>query len=112
MAELSDWSARVDVRLPFIPVDRSHPHHIFYLLAPTAECRTRLIEHLGQRGILAPFHYIPLHLSRMGRAAGGTPGQCPVTESVSERLLRLPLYYALTDEQQDEVIEAVRAFVG
>jgi dTDP-4-amino-4,6-dideoxygalactose transaminase len=109
-SELSGWAARHGVAMPVVPADRTQPCHIFYLIAPTAEARTRLIAHLAERGILAPFHYVPLHLSRMGRAAGGSPGQCPVTERVSERLLRLPLYYGLGDDEQDEVIDAVRAF--
>ena len=54
------------------------------------------------------FHYQPLHLSPMGRSFGGKVGDCPVTEDVADRLLRLPFYNALTDGEQDEVIAAVR----
>jgi len=56
---------------------------------------------------LSVFHYLPLHLSDMGRRFGGRPGQCPVTERVSDRLLRLPFFNALTDGEQDDVIAAV-----
>jgi len=60
------------------------------------------------RRILAVFHYLPLHLSEMGRRLGGREGQCPVTEDVSDRLVRLPLFYQLTDADQGRVIDAVR----
>ena len=56
------------------------------------------------------FHYVPLHLSPMGRRFGGAPGDCPVTEDISERLLRLPFYADLGADDQRAVIDAVRAF--
>jgi dTDP-4-amino-4,6-dideoxygalactose transaminase len=62
------------------------------------------------RSILSVFHYLPLHLSAMGRKFGGFEGQCPVTESVSDRLLRLPFYNDLAESEQNEVIEAVKSF--
>ena len=92
------------------PAHTTHPSHLFYLILPTLSARTRLIDHLARRGILAVFHYQPLHLSEMGRRFGGRPGQCPVTEAMSDRLLRLPLYWDLGEEEQAEVIDAVRAF--
>ena len=64
---------------------------------------------LRDDGILAVFHYLPLHLSEMGGRWGGRSGDCPVTESVSERLVRLPFYTSLSEEDQERVIEAVRA---
>ena len=70
---------------------------MYYLLLPSLEARTALIAHLRERGILAVFHYLPLHLSEMGRALGGREGQCPVTEDVTDRLLRLPFYTGLTE---------------
>ena len=108
--ELSLWAERSGVLLPTVPADCVHPSHLFYLILPTLEARTRFIEHLAQRGILAVFHYQSLHLSEMGRRFGGQPGQCPVTERVSDHLVRLPLYWGMTHEEQAEVIEAVRAF--
>jgi dTDP-4-amino-4,6-dideoxygalactose transaminase len=65
---------------------------------------------LKARGILSVFHYLPLHLSAMGRKLGGKPGDCPVAEDVSDRLLRLPFYNSLTDADQQRVIAAVREF--
>ena len=69
-----------------------------------------LIGHLKERGILAVFHYLPLHLSEMGKRFGGKPGDCPVTEDVSERLIRLPFYNNLDGESQERVIRAIREF--
>jgi dTDP-4-amino-4,6-dideoxygalactose transaminase len=106
--ELSGWAADHGVGLPQVPPHSDHPSHLFYLILPSVASRARLIHHLARRDILAVFHYQPLHLSRMGRHYGGHPGQCPVTERVSERLLRLPLFWALTESEQTEVIEATR----
>jgi dTDP-4-amino-4,6-dideoxygalactose transaminase len=107
---LRDWATEQGVSQPFVPEHCAQSFHMYYLLLPSYEARTRLIAHLLERGILAVFHYLPLHLSEMGRALGGRKGECPVTEDVSDRLLRLPFYTALTDTEQDEVLEAVTAF--
>src|SRR5690606_13024022 len=88
------------------------PYHIFYLLLPTLDMRQALIEHLKSQGILSVFHYMPLHLSVMGQRFGGKPGDCPVTERVSDQLLRLPLFNNFTDEEQTRVIEALYSFQG
>jgi dTDP-4-amino-4,6-dideoxygalactose transaminase len=107
---LPEWAGANDVRLPIVPADCSHPSHLYYLLLPTPSARTRLIEHLKQHGILAVFHYIPLHTSPMGRRAGGAEGDCPVAEDVSARLLRLPFFTDLSTDDQDTVVDAVRRF--
>ncbi len=83
---------------------------MYYLLLPTLEDRQGLIAHLKEAGILSVFHYVPLHLSPMGRRLGGRPGECPVTEDVSDRLLRLPFYNSLSDEDHARVIEAVTRY--
>ncbi|MBN2499489.1 MAG: dTDP-4-amino-4,6-dideoxygalactose transaminase [Anaerolineales bacterium] len=108
--ELSDWAAVNDTRLPIVPPDCEHPAHIYYLLLPNLETRQALIAHLKARDILAVFHYLPLHLSVMGREYGGEVGDCPVTERVSDQLLRLPLFYALSTEEQIRVIDAIYEF--
>jgi dTDP-4-amino-4,6-dideoxygalactose transaminase len=109
-AALTTWAADVGATLPVVPADCEQSFHMFYVLLPSLEQRTRLISHLRERGILAVFHYLPLHLSAMGRAAGGRVGQCPVTEDVSDRLLRLPFFTGLEQRDQDDVIEAVLEF--
>ncbi len=106
---LREWAEGAGVRLPIVPEHCEQAWHMFYLLLPSLEVRTALIEHLRARGILAVFHYLPLHLSEMGARFGGRPGQCPVTEDVSDRLLRLPFFTGLSESEQDEVIEAVRS---
>jgi dTDP-4-amino-4,6-dideoxygalactose transaminase len=69
-----------------------------------------MIEHLGKNGILSVFHYTPLHTSQMGSRFGGKIGDCPVTEQISERLLRLPFYTGLNHDDQDKVIEKILNF--
>ena len=79
----------------------------FQLVMPSVQSRRGLIGHLGDRGIQAVFHYPPLHLSKMGRASRKGTSDCPVTERVTERLVRLPMYFGLTAEEQREVIGAI-----
>jgi dTDP-4-amino-4,6-dideoxygalactose transaminase len=110
--ELAGWAARHGVRLPHVPAHCEQPYHMFHLLLADTAQRERLIAHLEERGILAVFHYLPLHLSDMGRRFGGREGDCPVTEDLSGRLLRLPFFNPLTDAEQGEVIAAVQDFRG
>jgi dTDP-4-amino-4,6-dideoxygalactose transaminase len=105
--DLRSWAAEHGIQAPTIPKHCQQPYHMYYLLLPSLEARQALIRRLRSRRILAVFHYLPLHLSEMGRALGGRPGQCPVTETVSDRLLRLPFYTGMTESEQSEVIEAV-----
>jgi len=93
-----------------VPAHCEQPYHMFYVLLPSLDTRSRLIAHLRERGILAVFHYLPLHLSDMGRHFGGRPGQCPVTEDATDRLLRLPFFTGLSESDQAEVIDAILAF--
>ena len=107
---LRGWAARLGAQQPIVPDDCEQSWHMYYLLLPSFEVRTQLIAWLRERGILAVFHYLPLHLSAMGRQHGGGEGQCPVTEDVADRLLRLPFYTSMTHAEQDEVIDAMLAF--
>ncbi len=110
MRELNSWAMENGVRLPTIPPDCEQSYHLFYIILPSLDRRQALISHLLQRGILAVFHYLPLHLSPMGRRFGGREGECPITEKVSDRLLRLPLYTGMTKSEQAQVIDAVTVF--
>ena len=98
--------------LPTVPAHCEQSFHMFYLLLPDLEKRTAFIAHLKERGVQAVFHYLPLHLSPMGLRLGGKAGDCPVTESVSDRLVRLPFFADLSADDQGVVIDAVRAFGG
>lgn len=99
------------VRLATIPEDCTSNYHLFYILLPTMQIRNALIAHLKQQQIMAVFHYVPLHCSPMGKTFGYEEGDLPVTEDVSGRLLRLPFYYDLTQEEQLHVVEQVSAFL-
>ncbi len=101
------WATHNDVRQPFIPSDRTQSYHMYYLLLPGLTQRQAFIARLKDQEILSVFHYLPLHLSDMGMRFGGKPGDCPVTERISDQLVRLPFFYNLTDEEQDRVIEAI-----
>jgi dTDP-4-amino-4,6-dideoxygalactose transaminase len=107
---LQDWADNHGVQLPFVPAHCEQPYHLFYLLMPSPEQRKKLINHLKDHDIQAVFHYLPLHLSKMGQQFGGTIGDCPVTERVSDCLLRLPFYSELDREAQARVVEAVYSF--
>lgn len=109
-AGLKDWAAAHDVQLPHVPQDCEQAYHMFYLLMPNLELRQKLISYLRERGIYTVFHYLPLHLSDMGRGFGGQEGDCPVSERVSDQLVRLPFHNVLTGSEQEQVIEAIMEF--
>lgn len=107
---LGDWANDNGVQLPTIPAYCEQSYHMYYMLLPSLEYRQALISHLRQNGILAVFHYLPLNLSDMGRKFGGKVGDCPVTEDVSDRLLRLPFYNDLEEESQARVVRVIKEF--
>jgi dTDP-4-amino-4,6-dideoxygalactose transaminase len=107
---LSGWAGENGVQLPTIPAHCDQSYHMFYMLLPNLEQRQRLIGYLKGHGIISVFHYLPLHLSDMGRQFGGVEGEFPVTESVSDRLLRLPFYNSLSVQDQDRVITTLTQF--
>lgn len=107
---LADLERAGRLRLPVVPEECSPAYHLFYILLPSLQERDALLRHLRERDILAAFHYVPLHLSPMGRHMGYTENDCPVTQDVSQRLVRLPFYNDLTEADQTRVIEQVRTF--
>lgn len=109
-AALTPWAQQNGVRLPIVPAHCEQAYHMFYILLPSLDIRQRLIAHLKAQGILSVFHYLPLHLSEYGKRWDGKAGDCPVTEDVSDRLLRLPFFNVLDEAAQMRVIEAVSAF--
>ena len=108
--QLWSWAQQNDVRLPTVPPHCEQSYHMFYMILPTKEQRDALIQHLKSRKLLSVFHYFPLHLSAMGRKFGGSEGQCPVSERISDRLVRLPFYNDLSEADQHRVVEAVCQF--
>ena len=107
-----DLAAAGRVSLPHIPADCVHNAHMFYIKCRDLDERTRLISFLKQRDILAVFHYVPLHSAPAGLRFGRFAGEDKYTTAESDRLVRLPLYYKLTREDQERVIKAVRDFYG
>ena len=104
---LKDWAGENGVRLPVIPGHCEQTYHMFYMLMPSLDVRQDFIAYLKTRGIQSVFHYLPLHLSDMGQRFGGKPGDCPVTEDISDRLVRLPFYNSLSSSDLEDVIGAV-----
>ncbi len=104
---LAAWAERVGAGLPVIPADCDSSYHLFHLIMPTPEKRDALMNGLKSRGILAVFHYLPLHLSPMGRRWGYQAGDFPVTEDLSARLLRLPFYNSLGPDDQERVCSEI-----
>lgn len=109
-SNLRGWIGDHGVRLPVVPPNCEQSYHMYYLIIPTLDQRQRLIQHLKKRGISSAFHYLPLHLSKMGQELGGRVGACPVAEQAADRLLRLPFYSAMTEAEQERVITALMDF--
>jgi dTDP-4-amino-4,6-dideoxygalactose transaminase len=109
-ARLQPLADRNLLALPIIPAECESNYHMFYIVLNSLDERTRLMEHLKAQSILAVFHYVPLHTSPMGQAMGYRPGTLPVTEAVSERLLRLPMYYEMQEGEVDLVVDEIFKF--
>jgi dTDP-4-amino-4,6-dideoxygalactose transaminase len=102
---LSGWARDRGIQIPAIPPNCQPSHHVFYLIMPSQEDRREVILRLNENGILATFHYVPLHASAMGQRYGVRPESFPVATSVSQRLVRLPLYHDLAESDQSRIME-------
>jgi dTDP-4-amino-4,6-dideoxygalactose transaminase len=109
-AALKGWAEKNGVQLAYVPADREQAYHMFYMLLPNLDLRQKLIMYLRERGIYCVFHYLPLHLSDMGQGFGYSAGDCPVTERISDQLIRLPFHNDLTSDDQEQVIDAIMEF--
>lgn len=109
-SELKDLEEKGKIDLPYIPAECKHNAHMFYIKARDLEERTSLIRYLKEKGIGAVFHYVPLHSSEAGRRYGRFHGTDKYTTKESDRLVRLPLFYGLTESEISFVTEAVKAF--
>jgi dTDP-4-amino-4,6-dideoxygalactose transaminase len=107
---LKSWAIQNGAHLPVVPPHCEQPYHMFYMILPTLEARQGLIKFLKSKDIQSVFHYLPLHLSDMGRRFGGQVGDCPVTEHVSDCLVRLPFHPHLNESDQARVIEAIQSY--
>jgi dTDP-4-amino-4,6-dideoxygalactose transaminase len=111
---LGDWAAVNGVRRPVVPGHCEQAWHMYYLLMPLLEARTEFIARLKARGVTAVFHYLPLQLSsyaqskELGAWSKERPAECPVTEVVADRIVRLPFYTSMTEEEQGRVIDEVK----
>jgi dTDP-4-amino-4,6-dideoxygalactose transaminase len=110
--DLADWAERLDVRQPHIPNECGPAWHLYHLVLPTERMRDRFLDHLREHGVGGAFHYLPLHLTPMGRTLGGEIGDAPLTESIAPRLVRLPFFTDMTPSEQDRVVDVVRSFRG
>ncbi|HET6213514.1 MAG TPA: dTDP-4-amino-4,6-dideoxygalactose transaminase [Micromonosporaceae bacterium] len=108
---LSDWAAGNGVARPTVPADRVQPAHLYFLLLPDLDNRQGLIRHLAGRGVQGTFHYQPLHSAPAGEQYGRVgPSGCPVTVDVADRLIRLPMFAGMTEDELDRVVDGVRSY--
>ncbi|MBE3092249.1 MAG: dTDP-4-amino-4,6-dideoxygalactose transaminase [Chloroflexi bacterium] len=107
---LEDLEKKEFLRRPIIPENCKHNGHMFYILLNDNKTRDLLISYLKSRGISVVFHYLPLHLSPMGLRMGYKKGDFPITEKISDCILRLPIFYKIRKSHQDTVIEEIHNF--
>lgn len=106
---LADWATANDVQLPYVPAHCETAYHLFHMLLPSTDARDALIEHLRDAGILAVFHYQPLHRSPYGRRLQ-PDADCGVTDDVSSRLIRLPFFTNMDSADTEDVVARVQDF--
>lgn len=109
-SELESLQKVGKIQLPVIPDECSHNAHMFYVMTADIEERSRLIQHLRDNDVQAVFHYVPLHSAKAGLKYGRFHGEDKHTTNVSERLLRLPMYYGITDDDVQKVTDKVKEF--
>ena len=109
-AMLAPLAERGLIRIPVVPKHCATSYHMFYVLTADIEERTALIAHLRAAGIFAVFHYVPLHSSPFAQSLGTPQTNLPMTDELSARLLRLPMYFDLTDWEVEEVASVVLDF--
>ena len=108
--QLMSWADSNEIQRPYIPEDCEQSYHMYYLVMPNRESRSELLDYLNAKGINAVFHYIPLNTTSMGQKLGGVIGQCPVSEDISNRLIRLPFFTNMSSEEQKYVIDIIQDY--
>lgn len=111
-SELKYLKEKGIMQLPFVPDDCNANGHMFYIKVESLDIRTKLIDFLKDNGVMAVFHYIPLHSSPAGKKFGNFSGEDIYTTAESERLVRLPIWYGIKEEQLKYVVKCVYEFFG
>ena len=109
-SQLENMEKNGKIKRPVIPENCVHNAHMYYIKAKDLDERTRLLAYLKENGVSAVFHYIPLHSAAAGIKYGRFFGEDQYTTKESERLLRLPLYYGMKEEDREKVVRCVEAF--
>jgi dTDP-4-amino-4,6-dideoxygalactose transaminase len=107
---LKVWAQENAIQQPFIPDHCEQSYHMYYLLLPNLAIRQEFIRFLKDEGIHAVFHYVPLHTSEVGKKYGYREGDLPVTEEISDQLVRLPMYFDLSEDNLQEISEVIKKF--
>ena len=107
---LKAWARENAVQQPYIPDHCEQSYHMYYLLLPNLEIRQKFISHLKSREIHPVFHYVPLHSSEMGKKYGYKEGDLPLTEKISDQLVRLPIYFDLSEKDLQKISMAIIDF--
>ena len=108
--ELSSWANKYQIGLPIIPDHCQQAYHLFYLIMPSLEARTAMMNYLASHGISSAFHYLPLNTSKYGKIQSSKNNSCPVTEDLSNRLIRLPFFNSLDEVSQNKVIQCILSY--
>ena len=104
---LETWAIKNNVQLPYIPSHCKSSYHMFYLIMPNRKSRNKLINWLNKNKINSVFHYIPLHKSKMSKKFGWDRSKCPITIEISERIIRLPMFYNLKMKEIEYIVEKI-----
>lgn len=109
---LADLETKGVLRRPIVPAECDHNAHMYYILLESSETRDALLSVFREASIASVFHYVPLHSSPAGKRFGRADGSLNVTEDVANRLLRLPLWFGLSEEQQDRVVSILKSHLS
>lgn len=107
---LEDLEKKGLLRRPIVPDNIVHNGHLYYIILENLTTRTKFLDYLKTKGILSVFHYIPLHSSPAGKKYGKTAGRLPITNKVSDTLVRLPLFYDLEENEQENILRTIKNF--
>ena len=107
---LSPLEQEGKIELPVVPEECRHNAHMFYIKVKDLAERTKLQQYLKEHGIGSAFHYVPLHSAPAGKKYGRFHGEDRFTTKESERLLRLPMYYQITEDEVEQVVDSVKKF--